>query len=269
MFATHPEGSRRGASALASLAIHCGAAALLIATAPPAAVRQAARAVAATAMPLAAPYFAPAPPRGGGGGGGGDNSPLPASLGRLPRIAPRQFTPPAAVLHNQAPQLLIEPTIVAASVPVLPDLPMAVFGDPLGAAGPPSNGPGSGGGIGSGEGGGIGSGRGPGLGPGEGGGWGGGRGGAGGSITAAVALYSIEPEYTDEARRARLQGVVAVMVEIDERGRVRNPQLRSTLGMGLDERAVEAVSKWRFRPYLRDGKPVAGPALIEVHFRLL
>ncbi|HWQ57121.1 MAG TPA: energy transducer TonB, partial [Bryobacteraceae bacterium] len=103
-------------------------------------------------------------------------------------------------------------------------------------------------------------------GPGAGGGWG--R-GARGSVATAVVLYQVEPEYSEEARKARVQGTVAVMIEIDEAGRVRNPRLRSTLGMGLDERALEAVRRWRFRPYLRDGKPVAGPALVELRFRLL
>ena len=89
------------------------------------------------------------------------------------------------------------------------------------------------------------------------------------AITRAVVLKSVEPEYTDEARKARMQGTVAVLIEIDRDGHARNPRVRSGLGLGLDERAVEAVLKWRFRPYLQDGMPVAGSALIEVHFRLL
>ncbi|MDX1981956.1 MAG: energy transducer TonB, partial [Bryobacteraceae bacterium] len=62
---------------------------------------------------------------------------------------------------------------------------------------------------------------------------------------------------------------VVLIAEIDETGRAVNIRVRQGLGLGLDERAVEAVGKWRFRPAARDGKPVRSPALIEVSFRLL
>lgn len=268
MFAIDDANRSRAGSTMLSLAVHGGAAALLLTMAPAGAIHNMARRTAAVVTPLVEPYLpaAPKPAPERGGGGGGDGSVLPASQGRLPRVAPRQFTPPMAVTYNESPRLLIGPTIVASPDVSLPNVNMAVFGDPLGRHGPPSNGTGSGSGIGDGSGGGIGSGRGPGYGPGTGGGWGG---GARGGVTAAVVLYQVEPEYSDEARKARVQGTVAVMIEIDEAGRVRNPTLRSTLGMGLDERALEAVRKWRFRPYLKDGKPVAGPALVELRFRLL
>lgn len=274
MFLTHAERSRnRAGSAMLSLAIHGGAAALLFTVTPPDAVERAARHTVKLVEPLVAPYLPARPARtrdaGGGGGGGGDNSVLPPSRGALPRLAPRQFTPPAAVAHNEAPKLLMEPTIVVAPDAPLPHARMAIFGDPLAKIGPPSSGPGSGGGIGTGAGGGIGSGKGPGYGPGEGGGLGGGMRGGRGFLTAAQVLYQIEPEYSDEARKAKVQGTVSVLIDIDERGRPTNPRLRGTLGLGLDEKAVEAVMKWRFRPYMRDGKPVAGPALVEVRFRLL
>ena len=82
------------------------------------------------------------------------------------------------------------------------------YGDPLGKLGPPSNGPGSGGGIGSGNGGGVGSGKGGGFGPGEGGGVGGGVFRVGGGVTAPALLYKVEPEYSEEARKAKYQGTV-------------------------------------------------------------
>ena len=85
----------------------------------------------------------------GGGGGGGDRSPLPASKGRLPKLAARQFTPPMAVVNNPNPKLIMEPTLVIPPDVNLPNVNMAQYGDPLGKIGPPSNGPGSGGGIGS------------------------------------------------------------------------------------------------------------------------
>jgi TonB family protein len=275
MLFTHPDAHRsRAGSGMLSLAIHGSAITLLFTITPAHEIRQAAERTVAMVTPLIAPYMpsiAPAPARGdgGGGGGGGDRSPLPASKGRLPRFAPRQFTPPAAVVYNEAPKLLMEPTILVEPSARVPNVDMAVFGDPMGKVGPPSNGPGSGGGIGSGSGGGVGSGKGPGYGPGEGGGFGGGVRGGRGSITQAVVLKQIEPEYTDDARKARLQGMVALLVEIGTDGVAHNPQVRSSLGLGLDERAVEAVLKWRFRPYMRDGVPVAGNALIQVYFHLL
>ncbi|MDP3000553.1 MAG: hypothetical protein Q8N47_23925, partial [Bryobacterales bacterium] len=91
-----------------------------------------------------APYIpdvAPQKQKMGGGGGGGDNSPLPASKGRLPRVAPRQFVPPMAVVNNPNPKLLMEPTIIAQPNANLPQLNMAVWGDPFGRTGPPSSGP--------------------------------------------------------------------------------------------------------------------------------
>jgi TonB family protein len=275
MLLTHPDTQRtRTASGMLSLAIHGGAVALIFTITPAHEIRHAAETTVAMVTPLIAPYIpsaAPTPARGngGGGGGGGDRSPLPASKGRLPRFSPRQFTPPAAVVYNQAPKLLMEPTIVVEPSARVPNVDMAVFGDPLGKIGPPSNGPGSGGGIGSGYGGGVGSGKGPGYGPGEGGGFGGGIRGGRGSVTQAVLLKKTEPEYTDEARKARLQGMVALLVEIGTDGFAHNPQIRSSLGLGLDERAAEAVLKWRFRPYMKDGVPVPGSALVQVYFHLL
>ena len=275
MLLTEPPVFRhRAGSGLLSLLLHGGAATLLLTLGPSAEVRRAARHTMTLIAPLIAPYIparTPPTPRGtgGGGGGGGDRSLFAASKGMLPHVAPRQFVPPAAVVHNESPKLLVEPTIVAPPDAGLPNVNMAVWGDPLGKIGPPSNGTGSGGGIGSGVGGGVGSGKGPGYGPGEGGGVGGGIRGGRGSITNAVVLKSIEPEYTDDARKAKIQGTVAILIDIDTNGRPANPRVRSGLGFGLDDRAMEAVLKWRFRPYLQNGVPISGPAVIEVRFRLL
>ncbi len=101
--------------------------------------------------------------RCGGGGGGGDRSPTPASKGRLPKPSLKQFTPPMAVVNNPNPKLVMDPTIIAPPDTPLPNVNMPVWGDPLAKIGPPSNGPGSGGGIGSGSGGGVGSGKGGGI----------------------------------------------------------------------------------------------------------
>jgi TonB family protein len=259
---------RRAGSGLCSLAIHTGAALLLFTASSNQQVRDTAHRTVTLLAPLIAPYIPGAKPlpRQGGGGGGG-RSPLPASEGMLPRAAPRQFTPPMAVVENAAPKLVLEATLVMPPDAGVPNVQMSVWGDPLGKIGPPSNGPGSGGGIGTGDGSGVGPGRGPGFGPGEGGGVT--TGSRRGAITGPAVLRKVEPEYSDEARKSRLQGQVEVVVDIGVDGRAHNPRLRSTLGMGLDERAIEAVLKWRFRPAFQDGAPVASSALILVNFRLL
>jgi TonB family protein len=119
------------------------------------------------------------------------------------------------------------------------------------------------------KGGGIGIGTGPGFGSGEGGGIGGGVFRAGGGVSAPTLLSKVEPEYSEEARKAKYQGVVLLYVEVDPSGRAINIRVLHSLGLGLDEKAMEAVRKWRFKPGVRDGRPVTVQAQIEVNFRLL
>ncbi len=228
-------------------------------------------------MPLFDPQLAdyqPKPDRprdsAAGGGGGGDRSSQPVAKGRLPKPALKQFTPPLAVIANNDPKLTMEPSIVAPPDLQLPQVNMAQYGDPLARIGPPSNGPGSGGGIGTGSGGGVGSGAaGGGYGPGTGGGVGGGVFRVGGGVTAPSLLHKVEPEYSEEARKAKFQGVVVLYVEVDPAGRAQNVRVVRSLGLGLDEKAIEAVKLWKFRPGYRDGRPVTVAATIEVAFRLL
>jgi len=255
-----------------SMAIHLGLAALLLLAGTNKQIQEVAKQTVHLVAPIdLAPYVAkPAPQKPGGGGGGGDRSPLPASKGRLPRVATRQFTPPMAVVNNPNPKLIMEPTIIAPPDAQLPQINMANYGDPFGRVGGPlSNGPGSGGGIGSGSGGGVGSGHGPGVGPGEGGGIGGGVHRIGGGVSAPTLIFKVEPEYSEEARKAKFQGTVILYVVVDEKGMPRNLKVIRPLGLGLDEKAIEAVQKWRFKPGTKDGKPVAVAAQIEVNFRLL
>jgi len=213
------------------------------------------------------PYILPpAKDLAGGGGGGGDRDKLAASKGSPPKFARSQITPPMVVVRNDAPKLAVEPTLVG---PPSITFPVGPMGDPLSRVlGPPSNGTGSGGGIGSGSGGGIGSGRGPGLGPGEGGGIGGGIYHVGGGVSAPRAIYSPEPEYSEEARRAKYTGVVVLWLVVGPDGRPRDIRVRRAAGMGLDEKALEAVRTWRFEPALRNGQPVAVEVSVEVTFRL-
>ena len=91
----------------------------------------------------------------------------------------------------------------------------------------------------------------------------------GGGVTAPALVYKVEPEYSEEARKAKYQGTVVLRVVIDASGRAVNAEVVRSLGLGLDEKAMEAVKKWKFRPGYKDGKPVAVVAQIEVNFRLL
>ena len=204
-----------------------------------------------------------------GGGGGGGRSVLPASKGRLPRAALRQFTPPQVEVQNWNPKLIMEPTILVSPDIALPQVDLAQYGLPNGVLGPPSQGPGSRGGIGDGDGTGVGNGQGPGYGDGPGGLGISGAAGFQGSFTGPVLLSKVEPEYSDEARRAHLSGSVVLRIEVDTGGQPRNITVRQSLGLGLDERAVDAVRKWRFRPGAVNGKPIVTPAVVEVYFRLL
>ena len=142
------------------------------------------------------------------------------------------------------------------------------FGDPMAQVGPLSNGTGSGGGIGSGSGGGVGSGSGPGVGPGSGGGIGGGVFRVGGGISAPRILYQPDPEYSEPARKAKYEGTVVLGLIVGPDGRPRDIRVTRSLGMGLDEKAIEAVRQWKFEPARKNGQPVAVQINVEVDFRL-
>jgi TonB family protein len=132
-----------------------------------------------------------------------------------------------------------------------------------------SGGSGSGGGMGSGSGGGIGSGYGNGYGPGYGGNTGGGLYKIGGSVSAPVVVHSVDPEFSDEARRAKYQGVCLISIIVDAQGNPQNPRVVRALGMGLDEKALDAIRQFKFKPAMKDGKtPVPVPLVIEINFRL-
>ncbi len=205
----------------------------------------------------------------GGGGGGGDRSPTPPSKGKLPRFSPKQFVPPMAVVHNDNPKLVMEPTLnIQPNAPV-PKVNMSVLGDPLAKSNMPSNGPGSGAGIGTGRGGGVGPGSGNGYGPGSGGNFGGGAYRIGGGVSSPIPIFKPDPDYSEEARKAKFQGTVVLALVVDEHGLPRDVKVIRPLGLGLDQKAIEAVQRWRFRPGMKDGKPVPVYATIEVNFRLL
>jgi periplasmic protein TonB len=210
----------------------------------------------------------PAATQAGGGGGGGDRDVLQASRGRLPKFSMQQITPPVVVIRNDHPKLAVEPTVVVPPEVKLASNALPNLGDPTSGATLPSNGTGSGGGIGSGSGGGVGSGRGPGVGPGEGGGIGGGVFRPGGGVSPPRPIFSPDPEFSEEARKAKYQGVCVLGLVVDADGHPTNIRVVNSLGMGLDEKAIEAVKNWRFEPGRKDGHPVAVALNVEVDFHL-
>ena len=248
-------GGHESMAGLGSVVIHVAVVALLLFIGSLKPVQQAIKEF----IPLTAPDLKPYQPKPKpeqSKGGGGSPQKTAATKGALPKVAPKSFVPPIQTVEN--PKLTVTPTIVA---PDLPNITASNYGDPLGKLGIPSGGNG----IGTG----IGSGRGPGVGPGSGGGFGGGAYKIGGGVSAPVAIVNPEPEYSEEARTAKWQGAVLLSLVVDENGVPQDIKVVKSLGLGLDQKAIEAVQKWRFKPGLKDGKPVPVSANIEVNFRLL
>jgi TonB family protein len=240
---------------LTSLLIHAGVVLLLLLLASIPSVRSTIAKLPDRVTPLVAPRLQ------SHDGGGGQRNPLPASRGQAPpRPLTKIFVPPMAE-RLQNPKLLVQQAMVDA-----PDfnITAAETGDPLGKLGPLSGGPGGPYGIGDGPGPGIGSGPGPGQGS---------RGGAPRQVLAItqfpVLIHSEEPEYSEEARKARHQGTVLLAIDVDANGNVKNVRIVRSLGLGLDEKAEQAVLKWKFRPAMAAGRPVPAPATVSVTFHLL
>jgi protein TonB len=205
----------------------------------------------------------------GGGGGGGDRDKIQAPRGALPRPAAQQVTPPQIMVRNEHPKLTAEPAVV-----VPPQMQMAAAAPHLGNPAAPvlpsiaSNGIGSGGGIGSGTGGGVGKGIGSGVGEGSGGGIGGGIYKVGGSVLAPRPLTTPDPDYTEPARQAKLQGMCVLGLIVGADGKPRDIHVIRKLGLGLDEKAIIAVNQWTFAPATKDGTAVPVQISVQVSFKL-
>lgn len=218
--------------------------------------------------PDSLPALKPSKTLAGGGGGGGDRDVLKATKGHLPKFSMQQITPPMVVVRNEHPKLAVEPTIVIPPQIQIATNKMPNLGDPTSNGVLPSNGTGCCGGIGSGSGNGVGSGNGPGFGPGEGGGYGGGVFHVGGGVSPPRVIYQVDPEFSEEARKAKYQGTCTLMLIVGTNGKPSNIRVASSLGMGLDEKAIEAVKQWRFEPSQKDGHPVPVEIAVEVEFHL-
>ena len=205
----------------------------------------------------------------GGGGGGGAHDIVDPIKGKLPKIEKNPIVPPMVPLLDK-PKLALDSAIDVQKDIKLPDnplLPNIGMKNSVNVT-MASNGQGSGGGMGTGSGGGLGSGDGNGYGPGTGGNTGGGLYRVGGGVSAPVPLNSVEAEFSDEARRAKYQGVCLISLIVDAQGNPQNPRIVRTLGMGLDEKAIEAVRKYKFKPARKGNTPVPVMITVEVNFRL-
>ena len=201
---------------------------------------------------------------GWGGGGGGNLEKAPASHGALPRASlNEQLVSPTVIVLKEMPRVPLQATVMVA-----PEVPLphgGQMGDPTSAiSNILSNGPGGPGGIGSGCCNGVGPSEGPGFGTGPRGIYPAGV----GRVTVPRLIYNPEPSFSDEARKSKTQGSVMLMLVVGADGRTYDIHVQSSLGMGLDEKAIEAVRRWRFEPARFNGQPVATRIAVEVNFRL-
>lgn len=225
--------------------------------------------------------FTAQPGPGGGGGGGGTRQPLPPPKAKLKGTAqvsspvpvrqpPPPVAPPKIPIEVSRPPLRAEtlPPIIAPVVSVASDA-----RDRIGVLNETpveteSRGPGSGGGVGTGTGVGVGEGDGSGIGPGSGGGFGGGPYRPGSGIGPPRLLREVKPSYTEEARRAGVNGEVVLEIVVRRDGSVGDVRVLQRLGSGLDERAIDAVRQWRFDPARRQGVAVDVIVEVSVEFKL-
>jgi protein TonB len=215
------------------------------------------------------PKLPPGAKKAGGGGGGGEHNVLAASKGKVPKFDWTQITPPS-VKPPVNPKLAATPTVLGPPELKLPSPNMPNWGDPMAKLTNDSSGTGSGGGIGSGCCGGVGSGDGRGVGPGHEYGTGGGypTGGLGG-YGMPSCLYCPQAKFSDEAVKAKYQGVVVLSLVVTAEGRAIDIHVAKGLGLGLDEEAIKAVREWRFTPSKGpDGKYSTVAVQVEVSFRL-
>jgi periplasmic protein TonB len=248
-------GESQGRSGVMSVLIHVGVIALMFFVFQTPIVQKKVKQV--TDLYFQVPEYKPKLPKAAdkAGGGGGMKDLKPASQGEAPKFARKQFVAPTMAIPH--PQLPMVPTITAEAPQIVADQ----YGDPLSKLNESS--------LGNGHGTGIGNGNGDGYGLGDGHGMGGGAYHIGGEVSAPQLISKIEPEYSEEARKAKYSGSVLLSIVVDANGLPRDIKVVRPLGLGLDQKAIEAVMKWRFRPGMKGGRPVPVQAQVEVSFRLL
>ena len=213
---------------------------------------------------------------GGGGGGGGKQSLTTQSGGIAPPFAMHMpLIVPTTRFVSQPPVLPVSETLLGDPSQNVPRDTLLPTGDPLASPAPPSDGPGTNGGIGSGDNGGVGRSGGPGLHDGKGGGEGGNKFGPGGHRDSVkqvdskpVALNRPRPDYTEEARRNKRQGSVRTRVLVGSDGLVKQVHVVRGLVDGLTEEAVKAAYAMRFRPAMKNGSAVEVWIVVEIEFSI-
>lgn len=257
-----PENKKRfGGAVGASVAAHLGLLAIMLAVLAVPGVSE----MISPDQPSVVYVFTPGP--GGGGGGGGNNTPDPPAKAELVTPKPA-VTPPAPV-----PKPVVEAPPQVVLPPITTQAPVALPGALTGLSTPtPSLGPGTGGGGGTGRGTGTGEGTGSGVGPGSGGGTGGGVYRPGSAVTNPVVIFEKKPAYTAEAMRAKIQGAVEIEAIVRANGTLDSARVVRSLDKmyGLDQKAIEAVRQWRFKPGVlkATGAPVDIMVTIELTFTL-
>ena len=248
--------ARLGGSLFVSIATHVGLVALLLLAAASGVGEQ----IAAVVAPPLEVIWIEQP--GPGGGGGGSPDPAPVKRAELPKP---KIEPPPSV-----PKPVVELPVEVAPPPP-PTVPLtssiaAVPGDITGLPSAPLGATGGGGGSGTG----VGGGKGSGIGPGEGGGTGGGVYRPGNGVISPRLVYEVKPNYTSDAMRAKIQGIVTMEAVVNPDGSVGAVQIVRSLDQtfGLDQEAIKTVKKWRFAPGTRQGQAVAVLVEIEMTFTL-
>jgi TonB family protein len=188
------------------------------------------------------------------GGGGGSPDKIEAIKGRIPpRMQAPEITPK---IEAPVPSIDVQKDIIIPDNPTLPNFGMSNSANvKLGS-------------LGNGSGMGVGNGHGNGYGDGSGGNIGGGLYQIGGGVSPPVVIHSVDPEFSDEARRAKYQGICLISVIVDAQGNPRNPRVERALGMGLDEKAIEAIKQFKFKPAMKGNTPVPVMITVEINFRL-
>lgn len=200
------------------------------------------------------PYKGPKAPDLAHGGGGSPDK-MEAIKGKIPPRAPQAIDVPK-VITPPTPTIDVQKDIVIPDNPTLPNFGVSNSANVKLAS------------AGDGSGMGLGNGKGNGYGPGAGGNIGGGVMNVGGGVSDPVLIFQPEAEFSDEARRAKYQGIVVISMIVDAQGNTQNVHVTRSLGMGLDEEAVKAVKLYKFKPSMFHGKAVAVYESVEVNFRL-
>jgi len=195
--------------------------------------------------------------------GGGENDPRPAKHGLLAPGSSVPLLPPRREV-NPSPELPVISSVFDPAATQSP-VPISNLGLPWMKDNSDSAGPGKDHGFGAGKGGGMGDDEGPGAGQGD-----SYKGPYANPVTLPTCVYCPDPQYTDEAREAKVQGHVMLRVLVSADGRASQIQIAQGIGTGLDDRAVQSVRSWKFAP-ARDGARRAVPAWItvEIIFRLI